>query len=92
MGCIMNILEEIIYQLKCVKNHLDFLNTEYIPVGFDAKVLESCISQIEEINNNSLIFPHTINNITYYNREELIELVKQQRILNGDEYGKHDMQ
>ena len=88
----MNVLDEIIYQLKCVKNHLDFIKTEYIPVDFDAKVLEACISQLEETNNNSLIFPHTINNITYYNREELIEWVKHQQILNGDKYGKHDMQ
>lgn len=87
----MNGLEEIIYQLKCVKNHLDFLSTEYIPIDFDAKVLEVCVSQLEKINNNSLIFPHTINNITYYNREQLIEWVKQQRILNGNKYGKHDM-
>lgn len=44
-------MNEIIYQLKCVKNHLDFLNTEYVPVDFDAKVLEECITQLEHINN-----------------------------------------
>lgn len=88
----MNVVDEIICQLKCVKEHLNYMQTEYIPVDFDIKVLELCISQLEEISNNSLIFPHTINNITYYNREQLVEWIKHQQILNGDKYGKHDMQ
>lgn len=69
-------MKEVIYQLKCIKNHLDFIKTGYIPVDFDIKVLEACISKLEEVNNNSLIFPHTINNITYYSKEELIEWIK----------------
>ena len=44
-------MNEIIYQLKCVKNHLDFIKTEYNPVDFDVSVLESCITQLEHINN-----------------------------------------
>ncbi len=44
-------MNEIIYQLKCVKNHLDFIKTEYNPVDFDVSVLESCITQLEHVNN-----------------------------------------
>lgn len=44
-------MNEIIYQLKCVKNHLDFIKTEYNLVDFDVSVLESCIAQLEHINN-----------------------------------------
>ena len=44
-------MHEIIYQLKCVKTHLDFIKKEYIPVDFDASVLEACITQLEYINN-----------------------------------------
>lgn len=41
-------MEEIIQQLKCVKEHLKWIKTEYIPVGFDIEVLEECISRLEE--------------------------------------------
>ena len=44
-------MDEIIYQLKCVKSHLDFIKTEYNPVDFDISVLEACIMQLEHINN-----------------------------------------
>lgn len=44
-------MDEIIFQLKCVKNHLDFIKTEYDAVDFDASVLETCITQLEHINN-----------------------------------------
>ena len=44
-------MNEIIYQLKCVKSHLDFIKKEYTSVDFDVSVLESCIAQLERINN-----------------------------------------
>ena len=44
-------MDEIIYQLKCVKSHLDFIKTEYNPVDFDISILEACIMQLEHINN-----------------------------------------
>lgn len=43
-------MNEIIEQLKCVKEHLKWIKTEYIPVDFDIEVLDGCIAQLEDIN------------------------------------------
>lgn len=56
-------ISDIIFQLKCIKEHLGYVKTEYNPVNFDIKVLESCISQLEmyqpqkfgKVINNSLL-------------------------------------
>ncbi|MDD5980166.1 MAG: hypothetical protein PUC23_03540 [bacterium] len=40
--------EEIMFQLKCIKEHLKFISqTTDKSVDFDIKVLDGCISQIE---------------------------------------------
>ena len=44
-------MNEIIEKLRCVKEHLKWIKTEYIPVDFDISVLETCITQLEHINN-----------------------------------------
>lgn len=45
-------MEEIIFQLKCIKEHLDFISkNEDKSVNFDVQVLDTCISQLEEKNN-----------------------------------------
>lgn len=67
-------MKEIIYQLECVKEHLNFIKTGYNQVDFDVKVLEGCISRLNDIDQ--LIFPHTIGTITFYSKEELIEWIK----------------
>ena len=43
-------MNKIIEQLKCVKEHLKWIKTEYIPVDFDIEVLDGCIAQLEDIN------------------------------------------
>lgn len=43
-------MNKIIEQLKCVKEHLKWIKTEYIPVDFDIEVLDECIAQLEDIN------------------------------------------
>lgn len=67
-------MKEIIYQLECVKEHLNFINRQYNQVDFDIKVLEGCIDILAEMDK--IIFPQTIGNRTFYNSEELIEWVK----------------
>lgn len=47
-------MNKIIEQLKCVKEHLKWIKTEYIPVDFDIEVLDGCIAQLEDINKKPL--------------------------------------
>ena len=44
-------MDEIIFQLKCIKEHLNFIKPEYNSVDFDISVLEGCITQLERIND-----------------------------------------
>lgn len=44
-------MDEIIYQLKCIKNHLNSISAEYNVIDFDISVLETCITQLEHIYN-----------------------------------------
>ena len=67
-------MKEIVYQLECVKKHLNFIKTRCNQVDFDVEVLEGCISRLNDIDQ--LIFPHTIGTITFYSKEELIEWIK----------------
>lgn len=47
--------------------------------------LTACYAQpIVPKYENMLIFPHTIGNITYYNKEELIKWVEDQQKFNKD--------
>ena len=49
-------MEEVIFQLKCVKEHLDFISqNEDKSVDFDIQVLDACISQLEEMSNRPSI-------------------------------------
>ena len=41
----------------------------------------------KELKDNTLIFPHTIGNITFYTKQELVEWVEIQQILNDDAFG-----
>ena len=71
-------MNEIIEQLRCVKEHLKWIKTEYIPVDFDIEVLEGCISML--LNVDLLIFPHTIGGITFYSKGELIDWVENKQM------------
>ena len=51
-------MKEIIFQLKCVREHLKFIKTEYNPVDFDISVLTTCISQLEEIQDQTKVTKH----------------------------------
>ena len=44
------VVNEIIFQLKCIKEHLNFIKQIDDSIIFDIKVLENCISQLEENN------------------------------------------
>lgn len=67
-------MNEIIEQLRYIKEHLKWIKTEYIPVDFDIEVLEGCISRLNDIDQ--LILPHTIGNITFYSKKELIDWIE----------------
>ena len=51
-------MKEIIFQLKCVREHLKFIKTEYNPVDFDISVLTTWISQLEEIQDQTKVTKH----------------------------------
>ena len=46
-------MEEIITQLGYVIEHLKYIETDYNRVSFDISVLKSCISQLQNINNDT---------------------------------------
>ena len=51
-------MKEIIFQLKCIREHLKWIKTEYNPVDFDINVLTTCISQLEEMQDQTKITKH----------------------------------
>lgn len=45
------IINEIIFQLKCIKEHLKFISrTTDKSIDFDIQVLDGCIAQLEDTN------------------------------------------
>lgn len=51
-------MKEIIFQLKCVREHLKWIKTEYNPVDFDINVLTTCISQLEGTQDKTKVTKH----------------------------------
>lgn len=45
-------MDEIIFQLKCIREHLNFIKTECPSVAFDIGVLNTCISQLQKSDND----------------------------------------
>ena len=69
-------MEEIIFQLECIKQKLLFMSQDHNILEFDINVLNGAISQLEDFSENILIFPHTIGKITFYRKDDLIEWIK----------------
>lgn len=51
-------MNETIFQLKCIREHLKWIKTEYSPVDFDISVLTTCISQLEKVHNQIKVTKH----------------------------------
>lgn len=90
-------MDEIIFQLKCIKEHLNFIKIECPDIEFDVEVLDGCILQleleknkmVEELGNrgdkkedNIIILPQTIGDMTFYSKAELFEWIENQQMLN----------
>ena len=41
-------INEVLFQLKCIKEHLNFISKTDMSVNFDIQVLDGCISEIEK--------------------------------------------
>lgn len=50
----MNVLNEMLFQLKCIKEHLNFVKKECPTVGFDIEVLDGCISILEKYDRSCI--------------------------------------
>ena len=46
-------MEEIIYQLQCIQEKLKFIKREYPCVDFDIDVLDTCITQLKNMNEDN---------------------------------------
>ena len=50
----MNVLKDISFQLKCIKEHLNFVKKECTSVEFDVEVLDGCISILEKYDRSCI--------------------------------------
>ena len=50
----MNVLNDMLFQLKCIKEHLNFIKKESPSVEFDIEVLDGCIFILEKYDRSCI--------------------------------------